>query len=75
MACYGEKSMDCVVGGYHVYKAAAIGEELVCTREPTNAANRYAVAVKKELSLDTYQERSLKYVPCSYEEEVPYAVQ
>ena len=35
---------------YQIYKdiwAAAIGEELVCSREPTNTAGRYAVAVLK----------------------------
>ena len=38
MAC--EKEMACCVRGYHVYKdtwAAAIGEALVCSREPSNA--------------------------------------
>ena len=38
MAC--EKEMGCCVRGYHVYKdmwTAAIGEVLVCSREPTNA--------------------------------------
>ena len=38
MAC--EKEMACCVRGYHVYKdirAAAIGEVLVCSQEPTNA--------------------------------------
>ena len=39
MAC--EKEMACCVRGYHVYKviyeAAAIGEVLACSREPTNA--------------------------------------
>ena len=38
MAC--GKEMACCVIGYHVYKdnwAAAIGEVLVCSREPTNA--------------------------------------
>ena len=45
MACHGEKEMACCVRGYHVYKdisAAAIGEVLMCSREPTNAADRYA---------------------------------
>ena len=40
MAC--EKEMTCV-RGYHVYKdiwAAAIGEVLVCSREPANVADR-----------------------------------
>ena len=38
MAC--EKEMACCVRGYRVYKdtwVAAIGEVLVCSREPTNA--------------------------------------
>ena len=43
LTCGGEKKkMECVIRGYHVYKAiwaAAIGEELVCTREATNAAD------------------------------------
>ena len=37
MAC--EKEMVCCVRGYQVYKdvwAAAIGEVLLCSREPTN---------------------------------------
>ena len=37
MAC--EKEMACCVRGYHIYKhiwTAAIGEVLVCSREPTN---------------------------------------
>ena len=37
MAC--EKETACCVRGYHVYKyiwASAIGEVLVCSREPTN---------------------------------------
>ena len=72
MACRGEKSR---VRGYHDIWAAAIGEELVCGREPTNMADRYAVAVLKKLSLDTCQGRSRKCVPCSCEEEALYAVQ
>ena len=51
MACRGEKEVTCRVRCYHVYKgiwAAAIGEELVCGREPTNMADRYAVAVLKQ---------------------------
>ena len=46
MACCGKKKIECVTRGYHVYKdiwAAAIEEELVCTREATNAAKRYAI--------------------------------
>ena len=58
MACYGEKEMAHVVRGYPIYKdirAALIGEELVCSREPTNVADRYAVVVMKgeTISLDT----------------------
>ena len=43
----------CCIRGYHVYKEvweAAVEESLVCKREPKNAFDRYAVAVKKELS-------------------------
>ena len=39
------------VRGYHMYKdrwAAAVGELLTCSREPTDASVRYAVAVIKE---------------------------
>ena len=38
------------IRGYHVYKDiwdAAVGEELLCEREPLNAQDRYAVAVKR----------------------------
>ena len=48
MACHGEKEVTFCVRCYHVYKdiwAAVIVEELVCGREPTNMADRYAVAV------------------------------
>ena len=41
---------ECNIRGYHVYKEiweAAIGEELDCRREPSNAIDRYAVAVMK----------------------------
>ena len=46
-----ETELACCVRGYHVYKtiwAAAVGEVLICRREPTNSADRYAVAVLKE---------------------------
>ena len=39
------------VRGYHVYKdvwRAAVGEDLECERETSNAHDRYAVAVTKE---------------------------
>ena len=42
--------LSCVCG-YHAYKdrwAAAVGELLMCSREPTNASARYAVAVIKK---------------------------
>ena len=43
----------CCIQGYHVYKEVwevAVGESLVCEREPENASDRYVVAVKEELS-------------------------
>ena len=39
------------VRGYHVYRTiwdAAIGEDLVCEREPSNEQDKYAVAIKKD---------------------------
>ena len=54
MACCGEKNkMECVIGNYHVYKAtciwpAVIREELVCTREAMNVADRQAITVISE---------------------------
>ena len=38
------------IRGYYVYKDiwdAAVGKELLCEREPLNAQDRYAVAVKR----------------------------
>ena len=55
--CEAKTAMDdifersCCVRGYHVYKAvwtASVGEPLICEREPENASDCYAVAVKKE---------------------------
>ena len=46
-----ERYVPCCVRGYHVYKeiwTAVIGETLLCTREPDNANDRYAVAVLKD---------------------------
>ena len=40
----------CCIQGYHVYKEileAAVGEVLMCTREPYNALDRYTVSVNK----------------------------
>ena len=42
---------DCCIRGYHVYQEiweAAVGEVLVCEREPRDVEDRYAVAVKKD---------------------------
>ena len=42
---------ECCVRGYHVYKdtwEAAIGEQLECVREQSNAVDWYAVAVLKD---------------------------
>ena len=44
VAC--EKEMACCVRGYQVYKdiwATAIGEVLVCSREPTNVGENFVV--------------------------------
>ncbi len=46
-----ELERRCCVRGYHVYREvweAAVGEILVCEREPDNVSDRYAVAVKRE---------------------------
>ena len=45
---------SCCIRGYHVYKEvweASVGETLTYEREPGNAADRYAVAVKKDGSI------------------------
>ena len=45
-----EFERPCCIRGYHVYQevwVAAVGEELVCEREPDNSHDRYAVAVKR----------------------------
>ena len=44
-----EYTREMCARGYHVYKdiwVAAVGEVLQCEREPSNASDRYAVAVK-----------------------------
>ena len=76
MACYGEKEVACCVRGYHVYKdiwAAAIGEELVCIREPTNS--RSGTEARNYHWTLTKEDLESVYVPCSCEEEALYAVQ
>ena len=40
----GEKEMACCVRGYHIYKdiwAAAIGDMLVCSKDPTNVGKNF----------------------------------
>ena len=67
MASRGEKELACCVRGYHVYKdiwAAAIGEELECSREPTNMADRYVVAVRNEETIIGHLPRKISKV-CS----------
>ena len=68
----GEMEIPCCVRGYHVYKEvweAGIGEVHVCSREPSNATDRYAVAVTKGAtvmerpSLDICQESSRRCAP------------
>ena len=51
IAMMEEREVPCCVKGHHVYQAmwvAVVGEELACEREPTNASDRYAVAVLKD---------------------------
>ena len=46
-----ETEVPSCVCGYHVYKdrwAAAVGDFLTCSREPTYTSDRYAVAVIKD---------------------------
>ena len=46
-----EWEVDSCVRGYHVYESiweAALGERIGCVREPFNANDRYAVALKKD---------------------------
>ena len=45
-----EYDIACCVHGYHIYRhfwEAAVGETLICKREPTNHNDRNAVAVIK----------------------------
>lgn len=62
-----ETELACYVRGYHVYKTiweAAVGEVLSCRREPTNSADRYAVAVLKEETIIGHLARKMSKV-CS----------
>ena len=65
VACCDEKKMECVIRRYNIYKAtwaAAIWEELVCTREATNAANRYTITVMKEETIIGHLPRKISKV-------------
>ena len=58
---------NCCIRGYHLYEevlGAAVGESLVCEREPENTSDRYAVTVRRELSWDTWLGRCHGYVRC-----------
>ena len=62
-----ELSRVSCIRGYHVYKGiwnAAIGEVLVCEREPHNVEDRYAIAVKKDETVIGHLPRNLSRV-CS----------
>ena len=57
----------CCVHGYNVYGGiweAAIGEVLVCEREPRNTADRYAMAVKRSGSMIGHLPKKMSHV-CS----------
>ena len=63
----GEYERDCCVRGYHVYQEiweAAVGEMLACERQPRNAADRYAVSVKKDGTIIGHLPRKVSRV-CS----------
>ena len=50
MAAVTTFSVESMVRGYHVYKdvrAVLVGEQLLCRRETTNLADRFAVAIMK----------------------------
>ena len=57
----------CCIRGYHVYKEileTAVGEVLLCTREPHNALDRYAVPMNKAGTVIGHLPRKLSRV-CS----------
>ena len=64
-----EKSKEMCIRGFHVYKDAwdaVVGEELECERERRSNYDRYAVAVKKTVTLWGICPRNLVvYVPYS----------
>ena len=48
-----EFRVDVCVCGYHIYEDfwnAVVGKVLVCEKEPNNSQDRYAVAVKMNIS-------------------------
>ena len=56
---------ECSIRGYHVYKEiweSAISEELDCRREPSNAVDRYAVAVMKSGTVVGYLPKKLSRI-------------
>ena len=55
---------NCCVRGYHEVWEAAVGESLVCKREPKNASDRYIVAVKKEGTIMGHLPQKVSWV-CS----------
>ena len=60
-----EREMPYCVRGYHINSAiwtAAIGEELVCSREPTNATDGYAVTVEKDGTIIGHLPRKISKV-------------
>ena len=62
-----EVEIPCCVRGYHVYRdiwEAAVGEVLMCHREPTNSSDRYAVAVIKSAEIIGHLPRKLSKI-CS----------
>ena len=68
-----EWEVDSCVRGYHVYEStwvAALGERIVCIREPLNLRDRYAVALKKDgIVIGHLPQKYPKFVHCLLEEE------
>ena len=68
-AHHGKKKMECVIRGYHVYRAicaAPIVNELVCTREARTMANRYALTVMNEETIIAHLPRKIHKLEFSY---------
>ena len=62
-----ETEVRSCVRGYHVYKdiwTTAIGETLICSREPSNTSDRYAVAVIKSGTVIGHLPRKISKVCC-----------